>query len=180
MKTRDRYLTGILLVLIGVIIGTLFAFYQMQTTVNDQADVAVTEVKHSSKPIFSDEQLEKLDDRFLFKKVANQVRPTVVYIETVVPFSSSDMPEDKYHKEDGFWGDILPKRARTVGSGILISSDGYILTNNHVIDGAIENNIEVVLNDKRQFEARIVGQDPTTDLAILKIDGRSFTIYYNW
>lgn len=170
MKTRDRYLTGILLVLIGIIIGTLFAFYQLQNKVNDQAEVAVTEVKHSSQPMFSDEQLEKLDARFLFKKVAEQVTPTVVYIETVVPFSRSDMPDDEYHDQEGFWGDILPKRARTVGSGVLISGDGYILTNNHVIDGAVDDNIEVVLNDKRTFEARVVGQDPTTDLAVLKID----------
>lgn len=173
MKTRDRYLSGILLVLIGVIIGTLFAFYQMQTAVNDQADVAVTEVKHSSKPIFTDEQLTKIDDRFLFKNVAERVRPTVVYIETVVPLSRSDLPDDGYHDEEGFWGNILPKRARTVGSGILISGDGYILTNNHVIDGAVDNEIEVVLNDKRQFEARVVGQDPSTDLAVIKIDGKN-------
>jgi len=175
MKTRDRYLTGILLVLIGVIIGTLFAFYQMQTQVNDQADVSVTEVKHSSKPIFSDDQLAKMDDRFLFKKIAEHVRPTVVYIETVVPLSSSDLPDDEYHDRDGFWGNILPKRAQTVGSGILISEDGYILTNNHVIDGAVDNEIEVVLNDKRQFQARVVGQDPSTDLAVIKIDGQNLS-----
>lgn len=172
MKTRDRYLSGILLVLIGVILGTLFAFYQ-QNRVNDYADVEVTEIRHSSNPVFSDEQLEKMDPRFLFKKVAERVIPTVVYIETVVPFSRSDIPDDEYHDPDGFWGNILPKRARTVGSGVIISPDGYILTNNHVIDGAIDDNIEVVLNDKRMFEGRIVGQDPTTDLAVLKIDARN-------
>jgi len=173
MKKRDRYLTSILLVLIGVIIGTLFAFYQVQTTVNDQAEVSVTEVKHSEKPIFSDDQLAKMDDRFLFKQVAEHVRPTVVYIETVVPLSNRNMPDDEFHDEEGFWGNILPKRARTVGSGILISQDGYILTNNHVIDGAVDNDIEVVLNDKRQFKARVVGKDPSTDLAVLKIDGQN-------
>lgn len=173
MKTRDRYLSGILLVLIGIIIGTLFAFYQLQNKIDDKADVAVTEVKHSNEPIFTDEQLAKLDARFLFKRIAERVTPTVVYIETIVPFSSSDMPDDENHQQDGFWGNILPERARTVGSGILISSDGYILTNNHVVDGAVNNNIQVVLNDKRTFDARIVGQDPSTDLAVLKIDGRN-------
>jgi len=173
MKTRDRYLSGILLVLIGIMIGTLIAYYQQEETHDDRAEVAVTEVKHSAEPIFSDEQLSKIDDRFLFKNVAEQVTPTVVYIETVVPFRRSDMPDDEFHNRDeGFWGKILPKRARTVGSGILISSDGYILTNNHVIDGAIDNEIEVVLNDKRTYEARIAGQDPTTDLAVIKIDAQ--------
>ena len=170
MKTRDRYLSGILLVLIGIIIGTLIAFYQQQNMVNDNAEVKVTEIKHSAQPIFTDEELQKLDDRFLFKQVAKRVKPTVVYIETVVNFSRSDMPDDEYHNDrESWWGDMIPRRARTVGSGVIISGDGYILTNNHVIDGAADDQITVVLNDKRTFEARIVGQDPTTDLAVLKI-----------
>lgn len=172
MKTRDRYLSGILLVLIGVIIGTLFAFYQQQNSVNDNAEVDVTQVEYSKKPLFSEEDLKKLDARFLFRQVADRVTPTVVYIETVVPFSRGDMPDDANHDKEGFWGDIIPHRARTVGSGIIISSDGYILTNNHVIDGAIDGKIEVALNDKRTFKGRIVGQDPTTDLAVLKIGAK--------
>lgn len=54
------------------------------------------------------------------------------------------------------------------GSGVIVSSDGYIATNNHVVEAAEE--IEVVLNDKRTFPARIIGRDPNTDLALLKID----------
>lgn len=174
MKTRDRYLSGILLVLIGVLIGMSFVVYQQQNAIDDRADVKVTEVKHSRQPLFTDEELSKLDDRFLFKKVAERVTPTVVYIETLVNLSKSDIPDDQYHKKDnGFWDQIFPRRAQTVGSGILISSDGYILTNNHVIDGAIEGEIEVVLNDKRTFRGRIVGTDPTTDLAVIKIDAKN-------
>jgi Do/DeqQ family serine protease len=54
------------------------------------------------------------------------------------------------------------------GSGVIISKDGYIVTNNHVIEGAEE--IEVILNDKRTFTAKLVGTDPNTDIALLKID----------
>jgi Do/DeqQ family serine protease len=54
------------------------------------------------------------------------------------------------------------------GSGVIITNDGYIVTNNHVVDGA--GNINVTLNDHREFEAVVVGTDPTTDLALLKID----------
>jgi Do/DeqQ family serine protease len=172
MRFNNRYLGGILLILIGIIAGTLFAFYSFFDPVDDRANVDVTEIKHSSEPLFTSDQLEKLDARFLFERVAERVTPMVVYIETTVPFSRSDVPDDEFHDEDSFWGDMLPKRARTVGSGILISSDGYILTNNHVIDGAVDNEIEVVLNDKRTFKGRIVGQDPTTDLAVLKINAR--------
>lgn len=53
------------------------------------------------------------------------------------------------------------------GSGVIISNDGYIVTNNHVVDGA--KNVDVTLNDNREFEATIIGTDPTTDLALLKI-----------
>ncbi len=53
------------------------------------------------------------------------------------------------------------------GSGVILTSDGYIVTNNHVIEGSQE--VEVVLNDKRTFDATIVGTDPTTDLAVLKV-----------
>lgn len=54
------------------------------------------------------------------------------------------------------------------GSGVIISKDGYIVTNNHVIERS--NNIEVILNDKRRYDARIIGTDPTTDIALLKVD----------
>lgn len=54
------------------------------------------------------------------------------------------------------------------GSGVIVSSDGYIVTNNHVIDNA--NEIEVTLNDKRTYKAVVVGADPTTDIALLKVD----------
>lgn len=54
------------------------------------------------------------------------------------------------------------------GSGVIFTSDGYIVTNNHVVDGA--THVDVVLNDKRTFEAKIIGTDPTTDIALLKIE----------
>lgn len=54
------------------------------------------------------------------------------------------------------------------GSGVILSEDGYIVTNNHVIENA--QNIKVVLNDKREFDARLVGTDPSTDIAVLKVD----------
>jgi Do/DeqQ family serine protease len=57
------------------------------------------------------------------------------------------------------------------GSGVIISQDGYIVTNNHVIDGATE--IDVTLNDKRSFKAKLVGTDPSTDIALLKVDGKN-------
>ena len=63
-----------------------------------------------------------------------------------------------------------PKKEAT-GSGVIISSDGYIVTNNHVVNGADE--LTVTLEDNREFNARIIGTDPTTDLALIKIDAKN-------
>ena len=63
-----------------------------------------------------------------------------------------------------------PKREAT-GSGVIISADGYIVTNNHVVEGA--DQLTVTLNDNREFSARIIGTDKSTDLALIKIDGKN-------
>ena len=68
-----------------------------------------------------------------------------------------------------FFGDQAgPQQQAGLGSGVIVSQDGYILTNNHVVEGADE--IEVTLADSRQAKARVIGTDPDTDLAVLKID----------
>ncbi len=64
-----------------------------------------------------------------------------------------------------------PRIAQGFGSGVILSSDGYIVTNNHVIEGA--QKIAVQLNDNREFEARLIGADPSTDLALLKIEAQN-------
>ncbi|MDP4256587.1 MAG: trypsin-like peptidase domain-containing protein, partial [Bacteroidota bacterium] len=63
---------------------------------------------------------------------------------------------------------------RASGSGIIISSDGYIVTNNHVVNGATE--ISVTLNNRRNYKARVIGTDPNTDLALIKIDARDLPV----
>jgi Do/DeqQ family serine protease len=84
---------------------------------------------------------------------------------------------------DDFFGDLFGQRQRGggsmpapqrkgSGSGVLISADGYVVTNNHVVADADE--ITVTLNNKKDFKARVIGKDPSTDLAVLKIEGKSF------
>lgn len=85
---------------------------------------------------------------------------------------------------DQFFGPQLQQRGNRqqkqqavpmgAGSGVIISKDGYIVTNNHVIENATE--IEVTLNDKRTFKAKLIGADPNTDIALLKIDGKDLPI----
>jgi serine protease Do len=68
-------------------------------------------------------------------------------------------------------GQAPQQRQEGQGSGVIVSPEGYILTNNHVVDGATE--VRVTLSDKREFKARVVGTDPKTDLAVLKIDANN-------
>lgn len=96
----------------------------------------------------------------------------------VVSITASRAPQNSPHSNDPwfkfFFGEQAPPNRRTpqqaqvgLGSGVIVSTDGYLLTNNHVIDGA--DDIEVMLPDGRQARATIVGTDPETDVAVLKI-----------
>jgi serine protease Do len=112
-----------------------------------------------------------------FSSVLKPVLPAVVNIHSsrvVKPHQDGAMPfsNDPFFQQ--FFGNqfgqqqMRPEREQSLGSGVIITSDGTILTNNHVIDGATD--IEVQLSDKREFKAKLVGTDPRTDVAVLKID----------
>ena len=91
----------------------------------------------------------------------------------VVSINTSKAAVKNPHADDPWFKFFFGDQGRTepqggLGSGVIISASGYILTNNHVVEGADE--IEVILNDTRKAKAQVVGTDPDTDLAILKID----------
>lgn len=101
-----------------------------------------------------------------FVEVASRATPTVVHIKTTVETVSN---QGEMFDPFGFFDSPnlnMPRQGS--GSGVLITGDGYIATNNHVIDGA--GKIEVILNDKRSYDAELIGRDPETDLALLKIE----------
>jgi Do/DeqQ family serine protease len=106
-----------------------------------------------------------------FLDAAKQVTAAVVHIKTRYRSLSGEIGglEDMFHDFLGDRPGHGDAGARmSSGSGVIISDDGYVATNYHVIEGA--GQIEVVLNDKRSFRARVIGTDPTTDLALLKIN----------
>ena len=116
---------------------------------------------------------------------AEKALPAVVHIKYVqnskiTTVEVEDPFSDFFSDPFGFFGNPgggekrkqkvqTPKREAS-GSGVIISADGYIVTNNHVVEGADE--LTVTLNDNREFNARIIGTDKTTDLALIKIDGK--------
>ena len=120
--------------------------------------------------------LGKLSDALA--EVADAVRPSVVNISTTSTVTTEDNPEGDLFNDPffrHFFGDQHGHQKRkyksaALGSGVIFSGKGYILTNNHVVKGADE--IKVVLSDKREFKGKIVGTDPRTDLAVIKIDAK--------
>jgi len=120
-----------------------------------------------------------------FAPVVKKVAPGVVKVFTTTKIHNtayngapeSDM-DDLFRR---FFGDQLPgrsprhnnfgpQRQEGIGSGVVVSKDGYILTNNHVVDGADE--VKVALQDGREFTAKVIGRDPKTDVAVIKVEGK--------
>ena len=104
-----------------------------------------------------------------FKMAANKTLHSVVYILT--EFSRKSSVYDDYFSLNDFFGKRSNSVLKASGSGVIISSDGYIVTNNHVVQEA--DKISITLNDKRTYNATVVGTDPTTDLALLKINEKN-------
>jgi len=118
-----------------------------------------------------------------FASVAKKALPAVVNIassKTVrFPDQGSQSPffSDPFFRQffgDQFSGVPREQRERSLGSGVIVSRDGYILTNSHVVAGADE--IKISLGDKREFKGRIVGTDPKTDVAVVKIEATGLPI----
>jgi serine protease Do len=165
MNTR-KILTFVLVATLGGLaaigIGKLF---------DKKSETAFTEAYMAKYASLSVES-----DRPDFVSVAELVTPTVVHILTTVEGAKNENAQlnDPYgfFKDFGFKIEpqqMIPRGGS--GSGVIISPDGYIVTNNHVVDGA--SKIKVVLNDKREYAAELIGKDRNTDLALLKIDEKN-------
>jgi serine protease Do len=127
----------------------------------------------SAEPAQAQAQLPSPQDLSrAFIGVAKQVKPAVVNIDVVekTKRASIQLPEG-FPQIPGFGGQ--PRRQKGTGSGVIISADGYILTNNHVAGDAEQINVK--LADGREFKAKVVGKDSETDLAVVKIDAQNLS-----
>jgi len=105
-------------------------------------------------------------------ELQTQVKATATkVIPAVVSIASTVMVRDQASSDEalpfGLFKDAPPRRQYGQGSGVIVSSDGYIITNNHVIADAVD--VEVILADRRQYKGRVVATDPKTDVAVVKI-----------
>jgi Do/DeqQ family serine protease len=114
-----------------------------------------------------------------FTQAAAAVTPAVVYIKTTYSNTAQNSQQDRLQQ---MFGDMFGQRGQrqqsapqmASGSGVIISPDGYIVTNNHVVAKA--DKIDITTNDHRHFTAKVIGTDPNTDLALIKIDATDLPI----
>jgi len=166
IKMKAKYLLGsILMAVLGATI-TLFLYTRFfekdfQAVSNDSSKVDV----RNARALMTSFQMQEGQVDFTY--AAEQTVHGVVHVHTkkmMGGYAQNPILE-------WFYGDRYSSRPQEVsgyGSGVIISADGYIITNEHVIDDADE--VEVKLNDNRTMKAKVIGKDPSTDIALLKVD----------
>lgn len=160
---------------------------------NEQASVAIAEKGLPANYAgFFDGKTGSPAEGLDFTKAANAAVPAVVHIKTKIAAKrvTNNLPRNQNMDDfferffgDGFSPNVIPEQ-RASGSGIIISEDGYIVTNNHVIsdqNGGVATEINVTLSNRKNYKARVIGRDPSSDIAVLKVDATKlpFLVYGN-
>jgi serine protease Do len=129
----------------------------------------------TAPPVQTSNDLKGLNDAFV--EISKTVTPSIVFID-VTGNAKQNKNEDQnfqfFFGPDMQMPDNMPQHGS--GSGVIISKDGYIITNNHVIAMASDKGIKVILSDKREFTAKLIGTDPNTDIAVIKIDADNLSV----
>ncbi|HLN55345.1 MAG TPA: Do family serine endopeptidase [Bacteroidales bacterium] len=168
MKGKNLF-AGLLMAVLGAVIA-LFAYTRF-------IEKAPAEVMRDTSGIDTGKaqaymtSLQQRPGQIDFTFAAEQTVHAVVHVRTKSMMGSQ--PQNPIM--EFFYGPQYqqkPREVRGYGSGVIISSDGYIITNNHVIEDA--EDVEIALNDRRIFPAEVIGRDPATDLALLKVKGENF------
>ncbi len=163
---------GILTVLLSVLAGGLTAYGVVKANEKSLGPVRVTgengSVEYRTVNLADSDYPD-------FTYAAESAVQAVVYVEVTVQARQQQQMIDPFFRyffgdEFGF-GQPQSREQKGSGSGVIIRPDGYIVTNNHVVNGATK--ISVTLNDNQQYDATVVGTDPATDVAIIKVDAQN-------
>jgi Do/DeqQ family serine protease len=158
-RPRSYYLSAVAILVIGVVIGLMLS-------AGFDLPRAPRAERSTLTAISSGDDLPASP----FVPVVERALPAVVFIDVRKKTSAdSEDPQDELFKRFFGEGGRQPRTLPSSGSGFIIDREGRILTNNHVVRDA--NDITVTLNDKRTFKAKVVGADPETDVAVIKIEG---------
>jgi serine protease Do len=182
---KKTLFTAIGLIFIGIVIGVV-ALTGLQFTgigsAQERKSASIGNATYTPTPAMT--WLKSMNQAFI--DVASIVKPTVVSIDVSAKTSTARIPNDRFHDFEGeekegdlfrfFFrppGGLNEMPIRGSGSGVIISADGYIITNHHVVkDAAEKGTITVILDDKREYKAKFIGSDPLTDIAVIKIDAQ--------
>jgi serine protease Do len=182
MQKRSPLRFGALILLLGTAIGLIVSSSfeipdQIESRspasrIRPQGNVVLGSQRNVPQGLLD---LQNTSEAFVY--VADMVVPTVVSIQTSRLVSKADL--EKFHNRDelkDLFRFRIPQdfRQQGSGSGIIVSEDGYILTNVHVVDKA--EKLRVLLNDNREFDAQSVGLDPLTEVAVIKIDAMDLPV----
>ncbi|MHA7130203.1 S1C family serine protease [Algoriphagus namhaensis] len=172
MNKRQFFFGMILASLMGglVVLAGLKFFVQPQSATTFDEKQQASFVNLLSNKDFT------IPDGINFVASAEIVTPAVVHVNSKVSYQprGGTQLEELFGfppREDGSRRGGMPPQGISSGSGVIISPDGYIVTNNHVVEGA--NEVDISLENNKKYQARVVGTDPTTDLALLKIEAEN-------
>lgn len=169
MNKKQFFLGVILAALIGGLVALASASYLSQPN----SSTSFTEKQNTSFVNWLSNDKFIVPDGINFVASAELVTPAVVHVTSSITITNhSQRGADPLEELFGFKSpsprNEAPREGRGFGSGVIISEDGYIVTNNHVIDNA--STVSIALEDNRRYTAKVIGTDPTTDLALLKIE----------
>ncbi len=178
--TKKPIASAVVLIGIGIVFGIALVSTFNSGGIGD-VFAANKEIGAKNPPITLSPQVQALNEAM--SSASKSVNATVVNIKVITESkkmnnelrdlfrffgSPDDMPGGGEERE-------VPKQ-EGAGSGVIISSDGYIVTNNHVVDEAKEDGITVILSDKKEYKAKLIGKDPLTDLAVIKVEATNLPV----
>src|SRR4030042_2399182 len=163
---KKKILIGTAILLLGFLLGGL-TYYVLGKITGQHAYPPYTITPNVPRQI--------LETGKAFSEIVSAVSPTVVNISTtkVVRRDTGPFEDPFFDLFNPFHAFRMPKKwkEQSLGSGVIVSPDGYIITNNHVVEKA--DRIKVTLLDKRSFKGKIMGADPKTDITIIRIDANN-------
>lgn len=172
---------------LGIIAAMLIfaVFYVMDLNGDADPGAGISEWTANETDAQDQDLIEQISGAF--ERASGKVSPAVVSIfaeQTVEVQSPFGMPDDAFKDFFGedlfrrFFGTPQPQEeqrtVRSLGSGVIVSADGYILTNNHVVEKA--EKLSVVVGDDKTYTAKVIGTDPPTDVAVIKIEGKNLPL----
>ncbi|MGA3286714.1 MAG: trypsin-like peptidase domain-containing protein [Bacteroidota bacterium] len=176
MSTKS-ILAAVFLISLGIIFGVVL----VSSFKGVDFSFAGEDVKLGAQqaPLKPNSTLQALNDAF--HTVSKTVTPSVVFVKVEMDQESDSQDDGSQFFHRFFGPDFkfdMPKRGPEIGagSGVIITANGYILTNNHVVTSAKKNGIKVQLSDTREYKAKLIGTDKYTDLAVIKIDADNLPV----